>query len=51
MSPARTSSTPYYTSLRYRAGAQVANLSTTGAASRRAPDAPCLNSSQAYFCR
>ncbi|KAH8103641.1 glycosyltransferase family 69 protein [Phellopilus nigrolimitatus] len=37
----------YYTGLRYHAGAQVANFSMTDAA----PNVPCLDSSQAYFCR
>ncbi|KAH8113150.1 cryptococcal mannosyltransferase 1-domain-containing protein [Phellopilus nigrolimitatus] len=34
----------FYTGLRYRAGAQVTNLSTTDAG-------PCFGSSQAHFCR
>ncbi|EJD00581.1 uncharacterized protein FOMMEDRAFT_127244 [Fomitiporia mediterranea MF3/22] len=45
--PAQT----YYTGLRYRSGTEIANLSTAEAAPRRAPDSPCLDSSQAYFCR
>lgn len=45
--PAQT----YYTGLRYRSGTEIANLSTADAAPRRPPDAPCLDSSQAYFCR
>ncbi|KAL5522230.1 hypothetical protein ACEPAF_2087 [Sanghuangporus sanghuang] len=45
--PAQT----YYIGLRYRAGMEIANLSTSDPAPRRPPDAACLDSSQAYFCR
>ncbi|THH05584.1 hypothetical protein EW145_g4682 [Phellinidium pouzarii] len=45
--PAQT----YYTGLRYRAGTEFVNLSTSDAAVRRPSDAPCLDSSQAFFCR
>ncbi|KAI5123016.1 hypothetical protein M0805_007637 [Coniferiporia weirii] len=41
----------YYAGLRYRAGTEFANLSTVEAAPRRSSDAPCLDSSQAFFCR
>lgn len=41
----------YYAGIRYRSGTEIANISTSEAAPRRPPDAPCLDSSQAYFCR
>ena len=41
----------YYLGIHYRAGNGYLNLSTTDSAPRRDPDAPCLDSSQAHFCR
>ncbi|KAH9083473.1 cryptococcal mannosyltransferase 1-domain-containing protein [Lactarius deliciosus] len=45
--PAQT----YYKGISYRAGTDIHNVSTTDARPERAPDAPCLDSSQAWFCR
>jgi hypothetical protein len=41
----------YYAGISYRAGMDYHNFSSSEAASVRAPDAPCLDSSQAWFCR
>ncbi|KAG6824785.1 hypothetical protein H0H92_005831 [Tricholoma furcatifolium] len=41
----------YYKGIAYRAGADFHNLSTAEGMPLRAPDAPCLDSSQAWFCR
>lgn len=42
----------YYTGIRYRAGSLYTNLSTTDAVPpRHDSEAPCLDSSQAHFCR
>ncbi|KAH9040729.1 cryptococcal mannosyltransferase 1-domain-containing protein [Lactarius pseudohatsudake] len=45
--PAQT----YYKGISYRAGEDFHNVSSTDARPERAPDAPCLDSSQAWFCR
>ncbi|KAA1470756.1 hypothetical protein DENSPDRAFT_798172 [Dentipellis sp. KUC8613] len=45
--PAQT----YYRGLAYRAGTDFHNVSTAENIHERAPDAPCLDSSQAWFCR
>ncbi|KAG6901179.1 hypothetical protein C0995_015736 [Termitomyces sp. Mi166 len=41
----------YYKGLHYRAGTDFHNLSKAEAMPIRAPDAACLDSSQAWFCR
>jgi hypothetical protein len=41
----------YYRGISYRAGTDFHNLSSTEPAPHREPDAPCLDSSQAWFCR
>jgi hypothetical protein len=41
----------YYRGITYRAGSDFHNLSSTASAPERQPDAPCLDSSQAWFCR
>ncbi|KIK50591.1 hypothetical protein GYMLUDRAFT_182572 [Collybiopsis luxurians FD-317 M1] len=41
----------YYKGISYRSGTDYHNLSTTDDAPIRGPDAPCLDSSQAWFCR
>ncbi|PFH49175.1 hypothetical protein AMATHDRAFT_148216 [Amanita thiersii Skay4041] len=41
----------YYQGLRYRAGSDFQNLSRAEGVPMRDPDAPCLDSSQAWFCR
>lgn len=47
MDPAQS----YYKGLSYRSGTDFHNLSRAEDAPVRAPDSPCLDSSQAYFCR
>lgn len=41
----------YYRGLAYRAGTDFQNLSRAEGVPTRSPDAPCLDSSQAWFCR
>ncbi|RDB24274.1 hypothetical protein Hypma_008551 [Hypsizygus marmoreus] len=41
----------YYRGITYRAGTDFHNLSRAEGAPTREPDAPCLDSSQAWFCR
>ncbi|KAG9312590.1 glycosyltransferase family 69 protein [Chiua virens] len=41
----------YYMGLTYRYGLDFHNASTSDAPPQRAPDAPCLDSTQAWFCR
>ncbi|KAF7290515.1 Glycosyltransferase family 69 protein [Mycena indigotica] len=41
----------YYKGIAYRAGSDFHNLSRAEAVPTRDPDAPCLDSSQAWFCR
>lgn len=41
----------YYKGIVYRAGTQFQNLSNAESVPVREPDAPCLDSSQAWFCR
>lgn len=41
----------YYRGLAYRAGTDFQNLSRAEGVPARTPDAPCLDSSQAWFCR
>ncbi|KAJ7283595.1 glycosyltransferase family 69 protein [Mycena rebaudengoi] len=41
----------YYKGLAYRAGSDIHNLSRADGVPVREPDAPCLDSSQAWFCR
>lgn len=41
----------YYQGISYRHGTGFANLSTADSAPRRDSDSPCLDSSQAHFCR
>ncbi|PPQ67610.1 hypothetical protein CVT26_006820 [Gymnopilus dilepis] len=41
----------YYRGIAYRAGTDFQNLSRAESAPVRDPDAPCLDSSQAWFCR
>ena len=41
----------YYRGIKYRSGSDYTNLSTTDAVQRRPADAPCLDSTQAWFCR
>lgn len=41
----------YYQGITYRAGTEYHNLSTSDSAPSRDPNAPCLDSSQAWFCR
>jgi len=41
----------YYQGIVYRAGSDYHNLSSSGSVPLREPDAPCLDSSQAWFCR
>lgn len=41
----------YYKGIEYRAGSDFHNLSRAEAVPLRDPDAPCLDSSQAWFCR
>ena len=41
----------YYRGLTYRAGTDFQNLSRAEGVPTRSPDAPCLDSSQAWFCR
>lgn len=41
----------YYKGIRYRSGSDFHNLSRTDPAPVRGPESPCLDSSQAYFCR
>ncbi|KAF9476110.1 glycosyltransferase family 69 protein [Pholiota conissans] len=41
----------YYRGLAYRAGTDFQNLSRAEGVPVREPDAPCLDSSQAWFCR
>jgi hypothetical protein len=41
----------YYVGISYRAGTDFHNASMAEASPERAPDTPCLDSSQAWFCR
>jgi hypothetical protein len=41
----------YYQGIAYRAGTDYHNLSSSDGVPLREPDAPCLDSSQAWFCR
>ncbi|KAJ3509267.1 hypothetical protein NLJ89_g5316 [Agrocybe chaxingu] len=41
----------YYRGIAYRAGTDFQNLSNAEGVQNRAPDAACLDSSQAWFCR
>ncbi|KAF8556711.1 glycosyltransferase family 69 protein [Imleria badia] len=41
----------YYKGLRYRYGLDFHNSSSSDTPPQRSPDAPCLDSSQAWFCR
>ncbi|KAH7908696.1 glycosyltransferase family 69 protein [Hygrophoropsis aurantiaca] len=41
----------YYKGIKYRAGADYHNASLSEEVPHRAPDAPCLDSTQAWFCR
>ncbi|KAH7923576.1 glycosyltransferase family 69 protein [Leucogyrophana mollusca] len=41
----------YYKGIRYRAGEDFHNSSLSEGVPQRAPDAPCLDSTQAWFCR
>lgn len=41
----------YYRGISYRAGTDLQNLSRAEGVPLRDPDAPCLDSSQAWFCR
>ena len=41
----------YYRNIHYRAGTGFANLSRSDPVPRRGAEEPCLDSSQAYFCR
>ncbi|KAI0294924.1 cryptococcal mannosyltransferase 1-domain-containing protein [Russula brevipes] len=41
----------YYMGISYRAGTDYHNVSLTEVFPERVPDAPCLDSSQAWFCR
>lgn len=41
----------YYRKIQYRAGTGYANLSRSDTVPRRGADDPCLDSSQAWFCR
>lgn len=41
----------YYEGISYRFGTDFHNVSLTETSPERAPDAPCLDSSQAWFCR
>ncbi|KII90318.1 hypothetical protein PLICRDRAFT_157394 [Plicaturopsis crispa FD-325 SS-3] len=41
----------YYAGIKYRAGTDYHNLSTSDPPPARGPDAACLDSSQAWFCR
>lgn len=41
----------YYQSINYRAGTDYHNLSSVEGIPSRPPDAPCLDSSQNWFCR
>lgn len=41
----------YYKGLKYRYGTDFHNSSSSDTVPRRSPDAPCLDSSQAWFCR
>ncbi|KZS95223.1 hypothetical protein SISNIDRAFT_452572 [Sistotremastrum niveocremeum HHB9708] len=41
----------YYRGIKYRAGENFHNLSTSDPTPEWAPDAPCMDSSQAWFCR
>jgi len=41
----------YYRGIEYRSGMEFHNLSRAEAVPNRGPDAPCLDSSQAWFCR
>lgn len=41
----------YYRGISYRAGTDFQNLSRSDSVPKRDPDAPCLDSSQAWFCR
>jgi len=41
----------YYRGIAYRAGTDFQNLSKAEGVPTRSPDAPCLDSSQAWFCR
>ncbi|KAF8882250.1 cryptococcal mannosyltransferase 1-domain-containing protein [Infundibulicybe gibba] len=41
----------YYKNISYRAGTDFQNLSRSDSTMTREPDAPCLDSSQAWFCR
>lgn len=41
----------YYRGISYRGGTDFQNLSNADEAPSRDPDAPCLDSSQAWFCR
>lgn len=41
----------YYEGILYRSGTDFHNVSTTESPPERSPDAPCLDSSQAWFCR
>jgi len=41
----------YYLGITYRAGTDFQNLSRSDPVPNRSPDAPCLDSSQAWFCR
>jgi len=41
----------YYQDIVYRAGADFHNISVPGPSPVRGPESPCLDSSQAWFCR
>ncbi|KAF9073267.1 glycosyltransferase family 69 protein [Rhodocollybia butyracea] len=41
----------YYKGISYRSGTDIHNISNGDSAHVRPPDAPCLDSSQAWFCR
>ncbi len=41
----------YYMGISYRAGTDFHNVTVTETSPERTPDAPCLDSSQAWFCR
>ena len=41
----------YYKGLKYRYGVDFHNASSSDTPPQRSPDAPCLDSSQAWFCR
>ncbi|KAK2465044.1 hypothetical protein APHAL10511_003120 [Amanita phalloides] len=41
----------YYKGVHYRAGSEIQNLTMSESSATRHPDATCLDSSQAWFCR